>query len=68
MSQKQLTRRNFLRTGLAGGETLAAAAFHAAPAAAAAPAGLGMARHLCGRVLSAALSALYAAALFPAAF
>ena len=35
MSQKQLTRRNFLRTGLAGGATLAAAAFHAAPAAAA---------------------------------
>ena len=34
MSQKQLTRRNFLRTGLAGGATLAAAAFHAAPAAA----------------------------------
>lgn len=41
---------------------------HMQTAAAAAPAGLGMARHLCGRVLSAALSALYAAALFPAAF
>ena len=41
---------------------------HMQTAAAAAPAGLGMARHLCGRVVSAALSALYAAALFPAAF